>query len=194
MTDAAHQVILAEENAIAAFPIRRFRRFAHIEAYVQQLVTHPWWSARFPDAPLEIVLQRRSRSATYSAAGCSGAGEWIDATMVDRPGFIWLIDGHGWGLETVLHEFAHLAAGPATGHGAEFRDALGELGVTRRASRPGPRFRTGSPRPGSPLSTTETPGRTTGSLGHGRTLDHRCGDGTVGDTRGALHPLTDPLG
>lgn len=127
VTDAAHQVILAEENAIVAFPLRRFRRFAHIEAYVQQLVTHPWWSARFPDAPLEIVLQRRSRSATYSAAGCSGAGEWIDATMVDRPGFIWLIDGHGWGLETVLHEFAHLAAGPATGHGAEFRDALGEL-------------------------------------------------------------------
>lgn len=125
--DPAELVEAAEEYAIGAFPLRRFRRFTHIENYLETVVTGPWWSLRFPDAPLEVHLQRRSRGATFSAAACSGKGQRVDGREVDRPGLIWLVDGHGWGLETVLHELAHLAAGPGAGHGQEFRDALGEL-------------------------------------------------------------------
>lgn len=125
--DAAEVVEAAEEYAIGVVPLRRFRRFTHIEIYLETLVTGSWWSLRFPDAPLEVLLQRRSRGATFSAAACSGRGRRIDGREVDRPGLIWLVDGAGWGLETVLHELAHLAAGPRVGHGPEFRDALGDL-------------------------------------------------------------------
>jgi hypothetical protein len=125
--DPAELVEVAEEYAIGVFPLRRFRRFTHIEIYLETLVTCPWWSLRFPDAPLEVLLQRRSAGATFSAAACSDTGRRVDGREVDQAGLIWLVDGHGWGLETVLHELAHLAAGPVSGHGPEFREALGEL-------------------------------------------------------------------
>lgn len=125
--DDAELVQAAEASAIAAFPLRRFRRFSQIEDYLETLVSGAWWSLRFPDAPLEILLQRRSRGATFSAAACAGTGHRVDGREVDRAGIIWLVDGHGWGLETVLHELAHLAAEPGAGHGPEFRDSLGEL-------------------------------------------------------------------
>ena len=125
--DPAELVQAAEESAIAASPLRRFRRFSQIEDYLETLVGGAWWSLQFPDAPLEVMLQRRSRGATFSAAACSDTGRRVDGREVDRAGIIWLVDGHGWGLETVLHELAHLAADPGAGHGPDFRDALGEL-------------------------------------------------------------------
>lgn len=122
--DPAQHVAAAEEHARAVFPLRRFRRFSEIEDYIEALVSRPWWSTRFGDAPLEILVQRRSRAATFSAAGLADTGLVIDGCQVDPPGLIWLVDGHGWGLDTVLHELAHLAAGPTAGHGPGFRDAL----------------------------------------------------------------------
>ena len=109
-------VYAAEAAAVAAVPLRRFRRFAHVEDYVQGLVLSQWWAEEFDGAPLEVELQRRSRNATASLA----------ATTDDGIGLVALVDGRGWGLETVLHELAHLAAGGA-GHGPAFTDALERL-------------------------------------------------------------------
>jgi putative metallohydrolase (TIGR04338 family) len=105
---------------MASVPLRRFRRFADIEAYVEQVVLSAWWSESFPSAPLEVEVLRRSRSATFSAAATTG----------DEVGLLALVDGHGWGLETVLHELAHLVAGAPAGHGRAFREAL--LALWRR--------------------------------------------------------------
>lgn len=97
---------------------RRFTRFAHLTAYVEQVVTGPWWEHTFPDAPLEVDVLRRSRSATFSAAHVSEDG---DAAV------IWVRDG-SWDLVTVVHELAHVAVGSSGGdegaHGATFSAAL----------------------------------------------------------------------
>ena len=110
----AEAVYAAERHAVASVPLRRFGRFADIEAYVEQVVLSAWWSETFASAPLEVEVLRRSRSATFSAAATTG----------DEVGLLALVDGHGWGLETVLHELAHVAAGSAAGHGPRFTRAL----------------------------------------------------------------------
>jgi len=114
--DAA-AIYAAEDHAAATVPLRRFGRFADIEAHVVRLTTSSWWDDRFPGAPVEVEVHRRSHSATVS---CST----IDP---DRVGLIALVDGRGWGLETVLHELAHVAAGIGAGHGDRFRRALLDL-------------------------------------------------------------------
>ncbi len=127
-TTSGTEVEAAEALALEAVPLRRFTRFALIERYVDDLVTSGWWSEQFPDAPLEVDLRRRSRSATYSAATiCKPDAPGNNNTGPDGVGIIWIVDGRGWGLETLLHELAHLAAGPGTGHGGVFRSSLGEL-------------------------------------------------------------------
>lgn len=97
---------------------RRFCRFAHLEAYVVDVTTGHWWATAFPDAPLEVDVLRRSRSATFSAAHVTG-----DASA----GVVWIRDG-SWDMATVVHELAHVAAGPTpdpTGaHGRRFATAL----------------------------------------------------------------------
>ena len=101
---------------------RRFRRFAEVERYVDDVVTGAFWESRFPDAPIEVQVLRRSRGATFSAAHVTDEG---DAAAV------WLRDG-SWDLATVAHELAHVASapGPASGpdptgpHGERFATAL----------------------------------------------------------------------
>jgi putative metallohydrolase (TIGR04338 family) len=116
--DAEAGAVYAAEDAVAdALALRRFSRFADIERYVATVTTSAWWDESFPGAPVESRVLRRSRSATWSAA-CSTA---------DEVGVVALVDGRGWGLETVLHELAHLAVGPASGHGPAFRRGLLEL-------------------------------------------------------------------
>lgn len=119
----------AERFASTQFPLRRFPRFSQIEQYVAAVLLTRWWSETFPDAPLEVVVLRRSRTATFSAATITGRTPTPSATGAggDGLGVIWLVDGRGWGLETVLHEMAHLAAGIGAGHGVAFRSALGHL-------------------------------------------------------------------
>src|SRR5690606_13259765 len=91
---------------------RRFRRFAELEAWVEGVVLGPMWEARFPEAPLEVAVLRRSRGATFSAAHVTPDG---DAAAV------WIRDG-SWDAVTVVHELAHVAAGrahdPTGPHGA----------------------------------------------------------------------------
>lgn len=97
---------------------RRFRRFAELEAWVQELVLGPRWEAMFPEAPLEVSVLRRSRGATFSAAHLASQG---DAAAV------WIRDG-SWDGVTVVHELAHVASGttpdPTGPHGRVFATAL----------------------------------------------------------------------
>lgn len=113
-SEDAERVRRAESEALLAFPLRRFRRFAELTGYVEDLTTSEWWDEAFPTAPVQVEVLRRSHRAGHSLA----------APLDRGAGAIWLVDGHGWGLETVLHELAHLAAGPGAGHGRRFADAL----------------------------------------------------------------------
>ena len=117
--DPHRDPLYAAEHAALPDGGRRFRRFDEVDAYVTSVVTGPFWEARFPDAPIEVEVLRRSRGATFSAAHVTAQG---DAAAV------WLRDG-SWDLVTVAHELAHVAsaAGPAdpTGpHGERFATAL----------------------------------------------------------------------
>ncbi|MGI9578077.1 MAG: hypothetical protein ACR2OH_07770 [Microthrixaceae bacterium] len=103
-----------EDRSAQLASLRRFATFASLESYVQRTVLSGWWSAEFPDAPLDVEVTRRSRNATCSLA----------ATDTDGVGLIAIVDGTGWGLETVLHELAHLASGPASAHDSRFTTTL----------------------------------------------------------------------
>lgn len=115
-TEAAG-VYAAEDAVLSSVALRRFRRFTDIEEYVASLTLSPWWDQRFGAAPLDVRLQRRSHTATMSCATVAGG----------HVGVIALVDGSGWGLETVLHELAHVAVGIRAGHGPVFRAALADL-------------------------------------------------------------------
>ena len=113
---AAARIELAEATA-AFVGLREYRRFDEIVDHVESIVTDEWWSDTFPAAPIDVEVQRRSRNATYSAAVDLGPGAAI----------ILIVDGRAWDLATVLHELAHVAAGPSADHGPEFELALLEL-------------------------------------------------------------------
>lgn len=96
--------------------LRRFRRFQDVVSYVDRLVASEWWDDTFPRAPSEVELQRRSHRARASLAT-------VDAGV----GVMALVDSHGWTLDVVLHELAHLAVGPERGHSGHFHGALVQL-------------------------------------------------------------------
>ena len=130
--DPEAAAVYAAESAALPDGGRRFRRFAEIEAFVADALADPWWEQRFPDAPVQVDVLRRSRGATFSAAHVDPAG-WDAA--------IWIRDG-SWDAVTVVHELAHVAVGGPgpgrgsdrsagteldRGHGAEFVAALVDL-------------------------------------------------------------------
>lgn len=110
-------VYAAEERAAEDAKLRRYRRFADLVAHVDAIVCSAWWDETFPGAPVEVVVERRSRNATFSAA----------APLGDGAALIAVVDGRHWSADVVLHELAHVAAGHAAGHGHAFRAALAEL-------------------------------------------------------------------
>jgi putative metallohydrolase (TIGR04338 family) len=115
--DPAAEVYAAEARSLERLgELRRFGRFSDLVTHVQRLTASDWWDDTFPGAPGLVELHRRSHRATASFAT-------TDAGV----GVIVLVDGHGWSLDTVLHELAHIAAGPAHGHTERFRVALVEL-------------------------------------------------------------------
>ena len=99
---------------------RRFGRFAQLTEWVDDVVIDSWWSATFPDAPIEVVVERRSRGATFSCA----------TVAPDRSIGLLLIRDGSWDSVTVIHELAHMATltpGEIAGvpaHGPDFVDAL----------------------------------------------------------------------
>lgn len=107
----------AEDAAAEAFPPRRYRTFVELRAHVDAIVCSDWWADTFPGAPIEIHVERRSHTATFSAA-CRSEGA----------GILWFVDGEHWTSSVVCHELAHVASG--SGHDARFRQAL--LALWRR--------------------------------------------------------------
>lgn len=100
----------AEDQAEALYPPRSYGRFAELVEDVERIVCSDWWSARFPNAPVEITVQQRSSSARYSAAA-----RHYDAGQVA------FLRQH-WDLGTVCHELAHLTV-PDDDHGLRWQTA-----------------------------------------------------------------------
>jgi putative metallohydrolase (TIGR04338 family) len=84
-------------------------------AFVDRVITAPEWVEAEPARPLEVTVERRSRSARYAAAHYGSAT-------------IWIPDGQ-WTCATVLHELAHLVAPGEEPHG--YRYAAAELDLIR---------------------------------------------------------------
>ena len=113
--DARAGAVYAAEDAVsAAFPPRRYRTFAELRTHVEAIVCSDWWADTFPGAPIEVHVERRSRTATFSAA-----------CRRDGAGILWFVDGEHWMATAVCHELGHVASG--SGHDAPFRNALVEL-------------------------------------------------------------------
>ena len=109
--DPAAAVYAAEDAAAEAFPPRRYRTFAELRSHVEAIVCSDWWADSFPDAPIEVHVERRSRTATFSAA-----------CRRDGAGILWFVDGEHWTAGAVCHELAHIASG--SGHDDRFWLAL----------------------------------------------------------------------
>lgn len=110
VTKMDQRVYRAENEALEG-RIGRFTSFSQVESWVTDVVADPRWceelAARWGvEAPLEVAVVRRSRSARFSAAEMA------------RP-VIHLRDG-SWDRLTILHELAHLASRDPDGHGPLF--------------------------------------------------------------------------
>lgn len=99
--DPYREALYAAEDSALPDGGRRFTRFSSIEQFVAEVLEDPWWEAKFPDAPLAVSLERRSRGATFSAAHVTVDGS--EAVLFIRDG--------SWTKSVVVHELAHVAAG-----------------------------------------------------------------------------------
>jgi len=115
-TDPDRGAVYAAEDAVIDVVGPRLRRWRDVETYLDSVLAHPGYSELFPDAPIEVVLDRRSRSARASLALPD------HATILIRDG--------SWNALTVLHELAHLVAPGSPAHGRPFVTA--ELALVRR--------------------------------------------------------------
>ncbi len=98
------------EASVSAGIGRRLARWVDVERFVESVVTRPEWADAEPALPLEITIERRSRSARYAAAHAPTAT-------------IWIPDGQ-WEVLTILHELAHLVAPDREPHGPRYVGAL----------------------------------------------------------------------
>ena len=101
---------------------RRFTRFVDLTFFVDGVVADDWWSDRFPGAPLEVAVERRSHTARYSCAHVERDGS---------AGLI-LIRSGSWDMVTVIHELAHVGVSAErprseASHGEAFTSALVDL-------------------------------------------------------------------
>lgn len=99
------RVYAAEESVIDEIG-PRLRRWTQVEEFFERVIGSSQYLERFPDAPLEIGLGRRSRNARSSVA-------------VVEHGQILIRDG-SWNALTVLHELAHLVSPDGHPHGPSF--------------------------------------------------------------------------
>ena len=108
--DPQQLAVYAAEDSLLEQIGPRWRRWVEVEAFLEAVLTSEAYADLFPDAPLDIGLGRRSRSATRSVAIASQQA-------------ILLRDG-SWNAITLLHELAHLIAGVGAGaeepHGPDF--------------------------------------------------------------------------
>jgi putative metallohydrolase (TIGR04338 family) len=114
--DPRREAVYSAEHAALDDIGPRFARWTDVVAYVDSLTTDARWTDVFPDAPVEVAVERRSRSARYSAADVAH-------------GVIHIRDG-SWDAATVLHELAHVAVGADEDeepHGERFVGTMLEL-------------------------------------------------------------------
>jgi len=114
--DPQRHLVYAAEDSVLDDIGRRLRRWTDVEAFVEAILADPAYLDLFPDAPLDVVLDRRSRSARASVA------------LPDRATI--LIRDGSWNALTVLHELSHLVSPDREPHGADF--VATELALVRR--------------------------------------------------------------
>ena len=98
-------VYAAEDDAVGRRG-PRWRRWADLEAYVESVLTSSDWSEHPSQPPIEVAVERRSRTATFAAASHEQAAIWIPA-------------GH-WTAPVVFHELAHLSPPPPSPTGRRY--------------------------------------------------------------------------
>ncbi|MFN8049954.1 MAG: hypothetical protein U0Q22_00770 [Acidimicrobiales bacterium] len=104
--DPQRAAVYAAEDSVIADVGRRLRRWVEVEAFVESVLTSERYLDSFPDGPLEVLVDRRSRGARASLA-------------VPTRNLILIRDG-SWNVLTVLHELAHLLAPDDPPHGPAF--------------------------------------------------------------------------
>jgi putative metallohydrolase (TIGR04338 family) len=114
--DPQRHLVYAAEDSVLDDIGRRLRRWTDVEAFVEAILADPAYLDLFPDAPLDVVLDRRSRSARASVA------------LPDRATI--LIRDGSWNALTVLHELSHLVSPDREPHGVDF--VATELALVRR--------------------------------------------------------------
>jgi hypothetical protein len=100
-------VYAAELMAFDGTELESVEPFAVVQAFAEQLLAGPWWSA----GPVRVTTARRDARASTTRAGGSGQDAEIR------------LAGPQCTRSTVVHELAHVLAGPAEGHGPMFRRA-----------------------------------------------------------------------
>lgn len=113
MSDQA-DALYGAEDSVALDRLRQFQRFAEVQQAIDDIVLSDWWAEMFPEAPVEVQVFRRSRSARFSVA---------QARLDEDAGAVFIRDG-SWDLVTVLHELAHIATVSVVAHsGSDTRRA-----------------------------------------------------------------------
>jgi putative metallohydrolase (TIGR04338 family) len=108
----------AETRAIDRAGLR-WRRLAHAQAYLDDLVSSAWFFDRWPTL-LRCTVERRGARSVWSTChhlDHDGPG----ATTTE--GVILVADG-SLAQPVVLHELAHLVVAPGIGHGPAFAETL----------------------------------------------------------------------
>lgn len=107
--DPQRDRVYAAEDGVDAEIGPAMRRWHDVEEFLERVLSSAAYVDRFPHAPLDVVIERRSRGARSSLALPH------HATILVRDG--------SWSALVVLHELAHLVA-PADAthepHGARF--------------------------------------------------------------------------
>lgn len=119
--EAQADVYAAERDALDGLG-RSWRRTREVQAYLDRLVSSPWFEERWPHF-VHCAVERRGAGSVYST------NEPLDHAGPDgRPteGVV-LLAGRPLRQEIVLHELAHLLAPPGCGHAMPFVDVQLEL-------------------------------------------------------------------
>lgn len=108
-------VYAAEAEALEGWG-QRWARLAQAQAYAEALVGREWFAACWPLFG-RVQVERRGSGARYSTAAALGE----DNRQAPGPAgaVVLLAPGH-LTQAVLLHELAHVLAGPGEGHGAGF--------------------------------------------------------------------------
>lgn len=111
--DPQRDRLYAAEDAVEAEVGPALRRWRDVEAFLERVLSSDAYLDRFPDAPLDVTLERRSRGARASLA-------------LPHHDTILIRDG-SWSALVVLHELAHLVSPNDLTHGAQFAGTVLQL-------------------------------------------------------------------